>query len=50
MKTYMIKGKCKTQGHISLDTDDIEKLAGTVITDNIEPGVGMHVYTLILRR
>lgn len=45
MKTYMITGKCKTKGHINLDTDDIEKLA-----NNIEPGVVIHVYSLSLRR
>lgn len=50
MKTYMITGKCKTKGHICLDTDDVEKLARTVITSNTEPGVVMHVCNLSLRR
>lgn len=30
-----------------MDTDDVEKLARTVITNNIEPGVVMHVCNLM---
>lgn len=29
-----------------MNTDDIEKLARTIITNNIEPGVVIHVYNL----